>query len=202
MIPAAGEEAGMEVAFMRIPERAKVEAVVRLDHGRVFCVPSPGAINRVPPHDLGQFIVELELGWQTGFWGYIARGVVFPTMVQLEGKRPPHGEERSRAAIRGAKDLLCEVEMLAGVIGAIAHDNVDRDPGRAAAMLAKAFWPPHSQAARLPMEDVQRACRAFRQATEDWRALAIGDGLRFQWRRRKHPLAPDNPLDRQRSRSR
>jgi len=184
----------MEITFTRVPE-VQCEGVVRLDNGRVFQVRNPGAFKQVPPHDVGQLVIELELGWQTGFWGYIARGVVFREMTQIEGKRPPHGEERSRAAIREGKDLLAEVECLAGAIAAIARDNVHADPSRASAMLAKSWWPPHSRAARLPIADIRRACRAYRQAEADWHALAVGDSLRFRWSLRKNPLAPENPLD-------
>jgi hypothetical protein len=184
----------MEVAFVRVPE-VQSEALVYLDHGRVFRLRSPGAFREVPPHDLGQFIAELELGWQTGFWGYIARGVVFREMTQVEGKRPPHGEERSRAAIRGAKDLLAETEMLAGAIAKIARSNLDNDGGRGTALLAKGWWPPHSRGAQLPLADVQRACRAFREVEAGWRALAMGESLRFRWSLRRNPLAPENPLD-------
>jgi len=184
----------MEVAFVRVPARHQCEAVVSFDNGRVFRIVSPGAF-RVPPHDLAQFVVEHELGWQTGFWGYIARGVVFREMMQEEGKRPPHGEERSRSAIRGAKDLLAETEMLAGAVAEIARANLERDPSRTAALLARAWWPPHSNAAQLPLADVRRACRALRQAEADWPAVVMGDSLRFRWSLRRNPLAPENPLD-------
>src|SRR5262249_9647579 len=126
--------AAMEVTFVRVPETV-CEGVVRFDDGRVLSVRSPGALRTVPPHDLGQFVVEHELGWQTGFWGYVTRGVLFPGVTQTAGRRAFHRDERSRAAIRGAKDLLAEVEMLAGVVGAIALAHADDDPDRVAAML-------------------------------------------------------------------
>ena len=184
----------MEVSFVRVPE-INCEAIVHLDNGRVFSVPSPGGLRHVPPHDLAQFVAEHALGWQTGFWGYIARGIVFPGMYQKAGTRPPHGEERSRAAIRGAKDFLAEVERLAGTMAAIAQGNVDGDPSRALAILAKGWWPPPSTASQLPIADIQRACHVFRKAEADWRALAPGESLRFRWSLRRNPMAPENPLD-------
>jgi hypothetical protein len=185
----------MEVAFVRVPGRALCEGVVHRDDGRVFIVPNPGAFRRVPPHDVGQFAVEHALGWQTGFWGYVARGVVFPGMQQQRGARAPHGEERSRAAIRGAKDLLAEAESLAGAVEAIVRAKLNHDAQRMSALLADSWWPPCSRAAQLPVADVQRACGAFRQIERDWQALACGDSLRFRWSRRPGPQAPENPLD-------
>jgi hypothetical protein len=187
-------DAAMEVSFVRVP-KIECEGVVRFANGRVFSVPSPGGFREVPPHDLGQFIVEQTLGWQTGFWGYIARGVVFPSMEQTSGKHPPHGEERSRAAIRGAKDLLAEVEALAGAIASLARGHFDDDPDRVAGLLRKGWWPPHSKAAQLSLAEIRRACGAFRQVEHDWRALDVGDSMRFRWTLRRNPIAPENPLD-------
>ena len=185
----------MEVAFVRVPGRVQSEAVVRHEDGRVLVVPSPGAFREVPPHDLGQLVVEQALGWQTGFWGYVARGVLFPGMSQTEGRRRFHADERSRAAIRDAKELLAEVESLAGVIALLARGELDRDPDRVAHELANAWWPPRSSAAGLPIADVRRACDAFRGAERDWRALPPGGCLRFRWAWRRNPCAPENPLD-------
>ena len=150
----------MEVAFVRIPERES-EAAVSLD-GRVLIVRSPGNLKIVPPHDLGQFIVEHELRWQTGFWGYVARGVIFPGMDQRSGRRPPHGEERSRAAISGAKDDLAEVESLAGAVAAIVRDDLDRNPDRVRAPVRDDVVAAGTRQ-RDSLEDIQRACAAFRQ---------------------------------------
>ncbi len=183
----------MEVSFVRVSE-LQCESLVRFDNGRVFSVPSPG-LRQVPPHDLGQFVVEQTLGWQTGFWGYIARGVVFPGMSQVEGKRPQHGEERSRTAIRGAKDLLAEVEALAGAVADFARANLDGDPDRVAGLLKKGWWPPQSRATELPLAEIRHACDAFRQAESDWRVLRLGEALRFRWTLRRNALAPENPLD-------
>jgi hypothetical protein len=177
-----------------VPETV-CEAIVHRDDGRVFSVRNPGGLKQVPPHDLRQFLAERELGWQTGFWGYVARGVVFRAMTQLQGSRPPHGDERSCAALRAAKDLLAEGEAVANAIASIALAHADDDAGRVAKMLADTWWPPHSRAASLALADVQRACRAVRQAGVDWQALAIGDRLRFHWTRRRNPLCPEHPLD-------
>jgi hypothetical protein len=183
----------MEVAFFRIPERQS-EALVYLGT-RLFCVPTPGNFREVPPHDLGQFIVEHELGWQTGFWGYIARGVVFPSMYQKSGTRLLHGEERARAAIRGAKDHLAEVESMAAAVTAIVRGNLDDNPDRMRQVFNETWWPPAATAPRLSIGEIRRACQAFRRVVADWCALATADGLRFRWSFRAHPLAPPNPLD-------
>src|SRR2546423_15132213 len=75
----------------------------------------------------------------------------------------------------------------------VARAKLDRDPSRTAALLARAWWPPHSNATQLPLADVQRACRAFLQVEADWRALAIGGRLCFRWSLRRNPPRPGNP---------
>ena len=61
-------------------------------------------------------------------------GVILQAWNQRSGRRPPHGEERSRAAIGGTKDHLAEVESLAGAVAAIVtsgcsnRDRTDSAP--------------------------------------------------------------------------
>jgi hypothetical protein len=116
-------------------------------------------------------------------------------MQQREGTRALHGEERSKTAIRAAKDFLAEAEGLAGAVGNLVRANLDDDPQRITRSLADRSWPPRSTVLGLPVADIQRACRALRQVESDWRALPLGDSLRFGWSLRKNPCAPENPLD-------
>jgi hypothetical protein len=190
----------MQVAFGLDPERG-CEAIVHRDDGRVLVVPNPGGIRHVPPHDLGQFVVERELRWQTGFWGYVARGVVFPGMTHRAGGRGFHEDERSRAAIRAAKDLLAEAEALADAVAGIAREGFLHDPSRVAAAFRRSWWPPTSRAPdEIPVAEIQQACHAFREAGDAWLALADGVHLEYRFSRRPGAYAPQNPLDHARAR--
>ena len=182
----------MEVSFVRTPSGC--DSIVRFDGGRSYRIRNPGSFLAVPPHDLRTIPRRARIAGGLGFWGYVARGVVFPGMSLESGNRPPHGEERSRAAIRAAKDFLAETEMLAGAIADLARAGLDDDPRRATAALADGWWPPHSLATKLPMAD-RRACDLFRRVAATWPQVPMNEALVLRWSLRRHPLAPKNPLD-------
>lgn len=55
------------------------------------------------PHDLAQFIVERQLGYRHGFWGCVADGASFRTLV-------PGGRKRTRPGIAVLAAHVAEVE--------------------------------------------------------------------------------------------
>jgi hypothetical protein len=183
------EEGSVEVTFTRT--EGGCETVIRRDDGRVFRVPAPSKPRPVP-HDLAHFAVEQELGWQTGFWGYVARGAVFAGMQQLGGRRPPHADERSRAVLAAANDRLAEAEVLTRTVLEIVASDREDDPREIARIVAESWWPPGSYAERLPQADLRRACAAVRRTAAAWEALGVGESLTFAWSRRRGERAPEN----------
>jgi hypothetical protein len=184
----------MQVTFTRTAPRGCL-TTVRLDDGRSYQVPVFSVPKRLP-HDLCHFAVEHELGWQTGFWGYVARGAVFPGMQQTGGRRPFHAEQRVRELLAPAKDLLGEGENLVATIQKIVDGNLEHDARAVARLFENAWWPPDARANRLPLEDIRRGCGAVRLAEARWRALAIGDSLQLTWSLRRGAGAPEPPLPR------
>jgi hypothetical protein len=181
----------MDVTFTRT-DRQACETVIVRDDGRSFSVPVYSVPRRLP-HDLAHLAVEAELGWQTGFWGYVARGAVFPGMRQRGGRRPFHADERSRALIAPAKDLLGEAENLVAVITKIADSDCEDDERAVARTFADSWFPPQSRARQLPTAEVRRACAALRRAESAWQALAVGESLKIRWSLRRGPHAPEHP---------
>ena len=47
-----------------------------------------------------------------GFWGTVAAGGVFASMIHLEGRRAPHAEARSRELLKANRGEIGEAEML------------------------------------------------------------------------------------------
>ena len=59
-----------------------------------------GSTGRVPiPHDLAQLVIERELGLRHGFWGCVADGASFRTLVGGGRKRTLPGVEIIRAHV-------------------------------------------------------------------------------------------------------
>src|SRR5262245_14895249 len=132
----------MEVTFTRTGVQGCETVIVR-DDGRSFSVPVYSVPRRFP-HDLAHLAVEAELGWQTGFWGYVARGAVFPGMRQRSGRRPFHADERWRALIAPAKDLLGEAENLVAIVTKIVDGDREDDERTVARTFAESWFPPQS----------------------------------------------------------
>ena len=63
------------------PKRRPVSAIGGTGHARI----------RIP-HDLAQFVVERELGYRHGFWGCVADGASFRSLVQGGRKRTQPGK--------------------------------------------------------------------------------------------------------------
>lgn len=59
------------------------------------------------PHDLAQFVVERDLGYRHGFWGSLADGASFRTLVPGGRKRSPQG----RAVIARHLEEIDEAEL-------------------------------------------------------------------------------------------
>jgi hypothetical protein len=178
----------MEVTFTRSAARS-CQTAIRRDDGRCYSIPVFSVPRRLP-HDLVHFAVEQALGWQTGFWGYVARGAVFPGMRQTAGRRPFHAERRARELIAPAKDLLGEAENLAATIENIVVNGLERNDPAIAQLFADAWWPPSSRAHDLPPDQIRRACAALRDAEASWQALAVGESLKLCWSLRRGPSAP------------
>jgi hypothetical protein len=56
------------------------------------------------PHDLAQLVVERELGYRFGFWGCVAEGATFRTLVGGGRKRTRPGVEIIRAHVTEIDD--------------------------------------------------------------------------------------------------
>ena len=64
------------------------------------------ASGRNLPHHLGQFVVEATLGLEKGFWGLLANGATFESVVGRRRTKP------GRELIRAHHDALMETEHL------------------------------------------------------------------------------------------
>jgi hypothetical protein len=168
----------VDVLFLREGVR-RSRSQVRRDDGVTLHVPgySFDDVGWLLPHDLAHLIVERGLGLGRGFWGTVASGGVFPGMCVLEGRRPPHADERSRDVIRanGRTDELTRAEVMVKVTCRIARDGRDRDRGSVARLAGD--WSPAPDA----LDAMPQVCAELREAAERWAALRVGEALAFDW---------------------
>jgi len=169
----------MNITFTRSGERTYTTFALR-DDGVMLEVPSYDRTSPLP-HDLAHYVVERELGLERGFWGCVAAGAMFPGIQVRSGRRPPHAAARSQSVIREAGQQGTEAEVLVSVLLSIMHEGLG-DNWQAVREMLRGAWKP-SKPSRGPLgaEDVQRVCRALREAQQRWQAFAVGQSLTVSW---------------------
>ena len=108
----------MRVTFPRLADHQRGYAVVERDDGVVYHL--HGFINGPElPHDIRHLIVERELRVSDGIWGSIAAGTVYTSMEHVQGRRPPHSEDRSDQLKRAQRNRIMRAELLANLVEAV-----------------------------------------------------------------------------------
>lgn len=87
------------------------------------------------PHDLAQLVVERELGLDHGFWGCVAAGATFRTLVRGGRKRTRPGVEIIRAHV---EEIDAAEHLFHGHVGRWLRG--EDTPARAALDEALAAW--------------------------------------------------------------
>lgn len=169
----------MEITFLR-GERLTYSTLVRRDDGVVLQVPAYDRLSSLP-HDLAHCIVERELGLKRGFWGCVADGALFPGIVMVSGRKPPHAASRSQAILKEAGQQGTEAEVFVELLLRAMHAGWEQDEAAVRAALAE-MWRPRKPSRCLPEpKEVRRICEALREVQERWLALETGQSLTLFW---------------------
>ena len=167
----------MIVTFIRTAEE-RVRILVERDDGARLEVlaHSPG---HMLPHDLAHFVVEPELGIREGFWGRIARGGTFDSVIMLE---PPTIKVPARTRASRGPSQVHEAEVLVGILMDIWSGVAQRDYGSVRAYLDSCHSPrTRSRAEELDSVVIERVCAALDKAASDWGAISPGEQLSLAW---------------------
>jgi hypothetical protein len=86
----------VDVEFVRVDQRT---CLARANRGDGAVLETTATAKSGIPHDLEHFIVELELGYEDGFWGRVARGAEFSSMRvrTMKPRRRPRADNRRLA---------------------------------------------------------------------------------------------------------
>jgi len=171
----------MKVTFVRSPGRRLRTTALRDDGVTVVVNGAPDRDGRLP-HDLAHFVIEEELGLESGFWGGIAQGRLFRGVEVVAGppshKRltpPRQAPERPGPAI--------EAEVLVRIFVAIWSGEAARDYGSIRAYLDAQPSPrTRSRADEIDAQTIDRVCAALDAVSAEWGQLAAGDELVLHWR--------------------
>src|SRR5262245_11821882 len=157
----------MRVTFRRWPDHVFGHAVIERDDGVVYHLRGGPAGSHVP-HDLVHFVVEDQLRMADGIWGAIAGGVVFRSMLHVDGRRPPHAADRSDALKREHRASVQAAELIGGYVERLADDGVDSidEVARAARTQLSTL-----HVASVDPAALLRAAQALRDTASRWAAL-------------------------------
>jgi hypothetical protein len=167
----------MQVTFVRIDLDGRYATRIQRDDGVRFSIQGIGH-NFEIPHDLAHFVVEQALDFDTGFWGTIAEGGVFPSMIYEGGRRKPKAAERSRAIMKANARRQVEAEILVSVFGeAIMEGHAETSP-----ILRRRLRE------RLPMLEreitalkIADTYSSYHRVLADWTVLGVGEGMCLIW---------------------
>ncbi|GAY10265.1 hypothetical protein [Pseudonocardia sp. N23] len=167
----------MDVRFTKLPRGRRTYSVVHRADGVRWSVDG-GVAGPGLPHDLVHFVVERAIGEEHGFWGSVAAGVVFGSMSHLDGRRPPHGRERSTLLLRERRGGLQAAELLVNLVEHVAEQGMtSTEQVRAAARTHLSTV----QRAEVDPARVLDAAQALHDMESRWAELAEGEELTVQW---------------------
>jgi hypothetical protein len=175
------------MTFRRMADRRPVETEVERDDGVVFTMRGAGGGADLP-HDLVHAVVEQQLRVPDGIWGSVADGVVWRSMRHVSGRQPPHAAERSARLKRERAARIQRAEGLADLVGRMAR--------------GEQVLPHEVAAAGVPLEGLQDAAGALREATRRWADLPPGASWVVDWTTRPGRRAEQRPRQRPRARGR
>jgi len=172
----------VDVEFVRVDQRTCLARALRGDGAVLETI---ATAKSGIPHDLEHFIVELELGYEDGFWGRVARGAEFSTMHvrTMKPRRRPRADNR-----RLAKGYDGWAEHL--VFSVVSVYRQERTRGwvppaklRDSPELGRLLDPRRRPPVQVTVgrDSLWRVFVALDGAEREWAALPIGGSLMRVW---------------------
>ena len=170
----------MKVTFVRSPGQRLRTIAERRDGVTVGVTGAPDRDGRLP-HDLAHFVVEKELGLDSGFWGGIAQGRLFRGAEIVSGP-PLHKRLTSPRQTRTRPGPAIEAEVLVRIYVAIWTGEAVREYGSVRAYLDAQPAPrTRSRAEEIHPETIDRVCKALDVIDAQWGKLSPGGELVLAW---------------------
>lgn len=173
----------MDVVFKRTGER-RYAVVVKVE-GREpqWMNPAPGYDDDIP-HDLVHYVVEAELGLETGVYGRAVLGGGTFIGVPEEGvssrerararRKQQKRDARMGSLSAGSHDDMLTSERLSGLSDLAFRRKQGQRPD-------PALWKPEEALAPEDAARVARVVARLDTVAALWRALPVGGELRFAW---------------------
>jgi hypothetical protein len=170
----------MKLTITRLDKNGRYETTITRDDGVTFHVNGVAHAFAIP-HDLAHFLVEKTLHLHHGFWGSIADGAVFPSMIYVGGRRKPKAAERSKMMLKANARPLTEAEVLVRIF----NDAIEQGYGETSPVLRerlKERWAsPGNQPREISQEKIAELYATYSGMLSAWRNLPVGGTLDILW---------------------
>jgi hypothetical protein len=170
----------MRIAVKRLDRDGRYLTSIARDDGVSFSMQGVGH-NFAIPHDAAHYVVEKALRLDRGFWGSVAAGAVFPSMVYLAGRRKPKAAERSGSILKQNAGELGAVEVLVRIF----NDTIEQGHGETSTVLYGRLAERRASSAggsrSIGGAEISQVFATYADILSRWQDTAVGSTLDLHW---------------------
>jgi hypothetical protein len=174
----------MKLTIARLDENGRYETTITRDDGVTFRVKGVAHAFAIP-HDLAHFLVEKALHLHQGFWGSIADGAVFPSMIYVEGRRKPKATERSKTTLKTNARTITEAEVLVRIFNDTIEQGHDQTAPVLRGRLKERWAPPGTKPREISPTTIAELYMSYSEMLSKWKNLPVGGTLDLLWPNRE-----------------
>jgi hypothetical protein len=171
----------MKLTVTRVDNEGRYKTVIARDDGVRFHIAGVGH-NFAIPHDVAHFVGEKALRLTRGFWGSVADGAVFPTMIHIDGRRKPKAAERSKELLKDNARQLNEAEVLVRIF----NDTIEQGHQESSQVLRRRLEERFVTTGRQPREvsksEISEIFAEYQELLSKWRDLPAGSSMDLFWK--------------------
>jgi hypothetical protein len=171
----------MKLTAKRLDRDGRYETLIARDDGVNFLVKGVGH-NFAIPHDIAHLVVEKALRIRNGFWGSIADGAVFPSMIYTGGRRKPKAAERSKELLKANARQLNEAEVLVRIFNDTIEQGHQEGSAAIDCRLKERMAPPGQRPREISKTDISEVFAAYRTMLSKWKYLPVNGALDLHWK--------------------
>jgi hypothetical protein len=171
----------MKLTVTRLDNHGHYETLITRDDGVHFHIKGVG-YNFAIPHDIAHFVVEKALHLRHGFWGSVADGAVFSTMIHAGGRRKPKAAERSKELLKANARQLNEAEVLVRIFNDTIEQGHQESSAALRRRLKERLHPPGQQARDISQSEISEVFASYRLTLSEWQNLPIGGSMELFWK--------------------
>ncbi len=171
----------MKLTVTRLDSHGRYETLIARDDGVRFYIKGVGH-NFAIPHDIAHFVVEKALQLTHGFWGSVADGAVFSTMIHAGGRRKPKAAERSKELLKANARHLNEAEVLVRIFNDTIEQGHQEGSPALRSRLKERLYAAGQQPREISKSEISEVFAVYRFILSKWQNLPTGGSMDLFWK--------------------